>query len=54
MKTYKGRGSGGGRGKADVHFKKLTNSVGDFSPHISMIKQVSNLLISCLKRAQIF
>ena len=32
-----------------VHMlQKIANSVGDFSPHISMITQVSNLLISCL------
>ena len=29
--------------------KKIANSVDDFSPHISMIKQVSNLLTSCLE-----
>ena len=35
----------GGRGKAYVHYKKIVDSVIDFSPHI---KHVSNLLISCL------
>ena len=39
---------GGGQGKAYVRYKKIANNVGNFSPHISMIKQVSNLLISCL------
>ena len=47
MKTYKGRG-GGGRGKAYVRYKKIAISTGNFSPHIIMIKQVSNLLVSCL------
>ena len=28
--------------------KKFANSVGDFNPHITMIKQVYNLLISCM------
>ena len=46
MKTYKGRG--GSWGKAFVICKKIANGVGNFSPHINTIKQVSNLLISCL------
>ena len=28
--------------------KTIANSVGDFSPHIGMIKQVYNLLVYCL------
>ena len=39
----------GGRVEAKHTYtiKKIANSVGDFSPRISMIKEVSNLLISC-------
>ena len=36
------------RGKVHERYEKTANSVGAFSPHISMIKQVSNLRISCL------
>ena len=42
------QGEGGDWGKAYVRYRKIANNVGDFSPNINMIKQVCNLLISCL------
>ena len=47
-KVYENVQVDGGGDKAYVRYKKITNGVDDFSSHISMIKQVSNLLISCL------